>query len=171
MSPFPRGLTILSSTRLRLRLRLGEQGRLHQPQLPLLPALLHLLQVVSKQSFQRGHQPGHRGEVSEPNLEGRTEKTSLSEEGACPSSRLMVPHQPWGHRPQLEKERKCGGDGRRPKKGQRCPTAAEGGQVKGPRKAARLKIRLLRNKPGPCPSLPGFPVPRGEAISGLQGLC
>lgn len=69
MGPFLLGLTVLRAA----RLSAGEEGRTHQPQLSLLPALLHLLDVASKQGFQWGSQLGHCGEVIEADLEGKTE--------------------------------------------------------------------------------------------------
>lgn len=69
MGPFLLGLAVLGAT----RPLLGEEGCPHQPQLPLLPALLHLLNVTGKQGFQWGSQLGHRGEISKADLEGKME--------------------------------------------------------------------------------------------------
>lgn len=104
MGPFLLGLPVCRATR---RLP-GQEGRPHQPQLPLLPALLHLLDVAGKQGFQRGSQLGHCWEVSEADLEGKTEDKdtpqrgwvggrSCSEEIMCSHSRHQLlftnPHQ------------------------------------------------------------------------------
>lgn len=64
---------------LAVHLLAGQEGCPHKSQLPLLPALLHLLNVTGKQSFQRGNQLGDRGEVSKANLEGKTEAKNSSE--------------------------------------------------------------------------------------------
>lgn len=162
MGPF-----LLERTVLRAARRLpGEEGRPHQPQPPLLPALLHLLDVAGEQRLQRGHQLGQCGEVPEAHLEGSTGDEGPPQRGWLGQScagrhELRTGHDPFpaspAVRPQLERER-----GQGDKRGHVLPQLARAARG---RASAILGFRPWHQAPhklSPCQGQAWHSTPRGE---------